>query len=106
MPASEPPPRVVPRRRSGRLARWRGGVRGGSRAAVAVAVERLPQRVHRGREMSELLEVLLAERFQLARAPVGQVQAYHALVVRVGAACYQSGGLGAIDESDGAVVAQ
>jgi hypothetical protein len=56
--------------------------------------------------VGEFLEVQLAERLQLARAPFGQVQADHALVVCVGAAGYQSGGLGAIDESDGAVVAQ
>jgi hypothetical protein len=79
---------------------------GGSGAAVAVAFERVPERVQRGRQVGEFLEVQFAEGVELARALAGEVQADHALVVGVGLASHQSGGLGAVDQFDGAVVAQ
>jgi hypothetical protein len=39
---------------------------------IAVAVERVPEGVHRRCEVRELVEVQLAERFQLPRAALGQ----------------------------------
>lgn len=101
-----PPARATRLGRSGRLARWRCGVGCASWAAVAVALEGLPQGLHRGREVREFLQVQLAERFQLARPLVGEAQAHGAEVVGVLAAGEQSGLRCAIDQPDRAVVAQ
>lgn len=76
------------------------------RVAVAIGLERLPQRVHRRSEVRELLEVQRAERLEPARALVRESQADGAQVVRVRSARDEPGSLGAIDQPDGAVVAQ
>jgi hypothetical protein len=73
---------------------------------VASVLEGAPQRVHRRREVRQLLEVLLAERFELACAAIGETQAHDAEVVGVRAARDQSGLLGAVDEPHRAVGAQ
>jgi hypothetical protein len=56
--------------------------------------------------VGKFLEVQFAECFQSARTFAGEVQTHGALVVGVGAARNQSGGLSAIDQLDRAVVAQ
>ena len=77
---------------TGRAERRRGRVPPAVGVTVAGAFfEGVPQGVHRGCEVRELLEVLLAERFELPRALVGEAQAYDAEVVGVLAARDQPG---------------
>ena len=83
-----------------------GGVGRPVEGAVARVLEGVPQGVHGRREVGQLVEVLLAERLELARALLGEAQAHDAEVVVVLAARDQPGLLGAIDEPDRAVMAQ
>ena len=70
---------------------WRGGwVPRTIELALVRVLEGVPQCVHRGGEVSEFLEVLLAERLELARALFGETQAHDAEVVAVLAARDQS----------------
>jgi hypothetical protein len=95
-------PAAVAARRRPRARRWRGRMA----RAVRAALEGVPERVHRGRQVRELLEVLLAERLEPPRALVGEPQADRAEVVRVGRPAQQARGLGPVDEADRAVMAE
>jgi hypothetical protein len=82
----------------------RGGVRGPAAAVGAFVLERLPEGVHGGSEVTELLEMLLAEAFELLCAAGGEPEADDAVVLGVLGALEQPGRDGPVDEADGAVM--
>src|SRR3954454_7613986 len=81
-------------------------MRGPAAAVDAFVLERLPEGVHGGSEVAQLLEVLLAEGFELLGAAGGEPETDDAVVLGILGALEQLGGHGAVDESDGAVMAQ
>src|SRR3954453_19527751 len=89
---------------SGRLGR--GGMRAWIAAVSAFVLERLPEGVHGGSEVAQLLEMLLAEAFELLGAAGGEPETDDAVVRDVVGALEQPGRHGAVDEADGAVMPQ
>jgi hypothetical protein len=74
--------------------------------AVGSALDGVPERVHRRREVRQLLEVQLAERLEHAFSALREPQANCAQVVGVGVSGDQPCRLRAVDQSHGAVMAQ
>jgi hypothetical protein len=81
-------------------------MRGRTAAVGASFLERPPEGVHGRSELAQLLEVLLAEAFELLGAVGSEPETDDAVVLGVLAALDQPGGHGAVDEADRTVMSQ
>jgi len=102
--ARSPPPAIG--RSCGSARSGRGGTRGSTAVVGAFVLERLPEGVHGGSEVTELFEMLLAEGFELGGAAGREPETDDTVVLGVLGALEQPGRDGAVDEADGAVMSE
>jgi hypothetical protein len=76
------------------------------RVTVRCSVKRVPQRVHRRGEVSQLLHMQLTERLELSQPLRRQLQPDNTLIRRVRPAEDEPRLFGAVDETDRAVMTE